>query len=91
MKKLIKTLSILGTLSLIITGCGSNAKSSARPNSYTIVWKNEDGILLEVDYDVLEGATPTYNGATPHKNNERIHIEYIFQKFRSFHALYNHN
>ena len=77
MKKLIKTLSILGTLSLIITGCGSNAKSSARPNSYTIVWKNEDGILLEVDYDVLEGATPTYNGVTPHKNSDNQY-NYVF-------------
>ena len=47
MKKLVKSLILLGSLSLIITSCGSNAQSSsARPNTYTIVWKNEDGILL---------------------------------------------
>lgn len=34
-------------------------------NTYTVVWKNWDGTVLETDEEVPFGATPVYNGSTP--------------------------
>lgn len=41
-------------------------------NKYTITWKNGDDIL-ETDTDMEYGATPTYNGATPTKEQDEIY------------------
>ncbi len=38
--------------------------------TYTIVWKNADGKILETDNNVAYGARPEYNGATPTKNED---------------------
>lgn len=34
---------------------------------YTVTWKNHDGTTLETDEGVAQGATPTYDDATPTK------------------------
>jgi len=44
-----------------------------RANTYTIVWKNHDGTVLETDKDVPYGAMPSYDGATPVKEGDAQH------------------
>ena len=39
-------------------------------NTYTVVWKNFDGSILETDYEVPYGTIPTYDGVTPSKAND---------------------
>ncbi len=40
---------------------------------HTVTWKNDDGMTLETDVDVVAGKTPTYNGTTPTKANDDYH------------------
>ena len=39
--------------------------TSAEQKSYTITWKNYDGSVLEIDYNVPEGTMPSYDYETP--------------------------
>lgn len=39
-------------------------------NSYTVVWENWDGTVLEKDEEVLYGTTPEYNGETPSREGD---------------------
>lgn len=45
--------------------------------TYTIKWVNYDGTVLEVDEDVLFGAMPSYDGATPTKASDSSY-SYVF-------------
>ena len=35
--------------------------------TYRVVWKNDDGTVLETDFRVAHGTTPEYNSSTPEK------------------------
>ena len=37
------------------------------PWTYDVIWKNDDGTVLEKDKNVTYGDTPSYDGATPEK------------------------
>ena len=37
---------------------------------YTVVWKNDDGTVLEIDENVPYGETPSYDGPTPTKPSD---------------------
>ena len=45
--------------------------------TYTVVWKNDDGTVLETDNNVLKGTIPTYDGETPTKEGNED-ITYVF-------------
>ena len=73
------------TFKIRAVGDGTNYTNSDWSNSvtyeksiakYTIVWKNGDTIL-ETDTDVVEGMTPTYDGAEPTRNAD-AQYSYVF-------------
>ena len=65
--------------SLVLSSCqfvtssstsGTNpitSTSDSEEQKYTITWKNYDGTILEVDYEVLKDTIPVYDGNTPTK------------------------
>ena len=91
MKNHIKLLSVLAILSLTITGCdsgtgkssnqnsssSSSSSSSIPPKTYTVIWQNYDGATLEVDEEVVEGTTPTFDSVTPAKASD-AQYDYVF-------------
>ena len=48
----------------------SESSTSIAPKTYTVTWKNSDGAVLETDYEVVEGTTPTFDGDEPRKDSD---------------------
>ena len=72
-KKTIRFTSIIALLCGVsfLSGCGSKEKEEAHTEeTYTVTWKNYDGVVLETDEKVNKGATPTYDGKEPTKEED---------------------
>ena len=75
------SLLMLLSATFLLAGCGgsepssssasssdpSSSSTSSKADSFIITWANYDGTILETDYNVAPGDTPTFDGATPKK------------------------
>ena len=63
---------------LCLVSCNEE-KEDDLVETYTITWVNDDETILEIDYDVVKGAMPEYNGSTPISSKESPAIySYVF-------------
>lgn len=56
-------------LSLILSSCGCSGYPNYR-QTFTVIWENYDGTILEKDTEVPRGSWPEYNGRTPQKKSD---------------------
>ena len=70
---LLLVVSVLGLVSCI------KEKEEDSLEKYTITWVNDDGTILEIDYDVVKGTMPEYNGSAPVSSLESSAVySYVF-------------
>ncbi len=51
-----------------------NRSNNPKENTFTIVWRNYDGTILETDYNVKEGTMPKYDGKKPSRQEDEINL-----------------
>ncbi len=55
----------------------SSSSSSLEDQTFTVTWKNYNGEILEIDYKVKYGATPSYDFETPTRPEDNEY-KYVF-------------
>ena len=79
-KKIIAVI-ILALLSInFISACDSKNDTKeieSNISKYTVVWKNDDGTILEIDNEVEYGIFPSFDGVIPIKEKDE-QFEYVF-------------
>lgn len=56
-------------LGLVLSACGGGG-SPFKPQTFTVLWENYDGTVLEKDTEVIRGSWPEYNGRTPQRKSD---------------------
>lgn len=64
-------------LTAVIEAVDYYARFRAINKTYTVVWKNDDGTVLETDTAVAYDTTPDYNGSVPTKDDERFNYTFL--------------
>lgn len=72
-RNILFSLIMLGFFTVGLSACNTTANtSSSETEKFTIIWKNHDGTILDVD-NVNYGTTPIYDGETPLKASSDIY------------------
>lgn len=64
-------------LTEVIEAVDYYARFRAINKTYTVVWKNDDGTVLETDTAVAYDTIPDYNGSVPTKDDERFNYTFL--------------
>lgn len=62
-----------------LASCGNNPYDY-EDDEYTVIWQNYNGDILEIDRNVKEGSIPSFDGATPIRD-ENGQYSYTFSKW----------
>ena len=61
---------------MTLASCGTS-NDNEYEETYTVIWQNDNGDILELDRNVKEGSIPTYEGETPTKEG-KVGYTYTF-------------